>query len=206
MKDLQIHLRALEPDLAAAWRDEFAGIPQVEVSTGDIFAEGIRADAIVSPANSFGYMDGGIDWVYTRRFGWDLQRRLQDLLRHEHDGELPVGQAVIIKTEAEDFPYLISAPTMRVPLDVSNTVNAYLAFRATLRVVREFNQRGGGEIRSLLCPGLGTGVGRISPLLCARQMLLAYRAIVLGQQEQHSSIIEVSVKHYILLPTERRTE
>ena len=29
--------------------------------------------------------------------------------------------------------YLVSAPTMRVPLDVSNTVNAYLAFRAILR-------------------------------------------------------------------------
>ena len=30
--------------------------------------------------------------------------------------------------------YLMSAPTMRIPLDVSDTVNAYLAFRGTLRV------------------------------------------------------------------------
>ena len=29
--------------------------------------------------------------------------------------------------------YLVSAPTMRIPLDVSDTVNAYLAFRGTLR-------------------------------------------------------------------------
>ena len=29
--------------------------------------------------------------------------------------------------------YLVSAPTMRVPLDVSDTVNAYLAFRCILR-------------------------------------------------------------------------
>ena len=29
--------------------------------------------------------------------------------------------------------YLISAPTMRIPLDVSKTVNAYLAFRAIIR-------------------------------------------------------------------------
>jgi len=206
MQELKIHLRALDADLAAAWRDEFAGIPQVEVSIGDIFSDGICADAIVSPANSFGYMDGGIDWVYTGRFGWDLQRRLQDLLRREYDGELPVGQAVIIKTGAEDFPYLISAPTMRVPLDVSNTVNAYLAFRATLRAVREFNQSGSSKIHSLLCPGLGTGVGRISPQLCARQMLLAYRAVVLGQQEPHASILEVIVNHHVLLPNERRTE
>ena len=58
MQELKIHLRALDADLAAAWRDEFAGIPQVEVSIGDVFADGICADAIVSPANSFGYMDG----------------------------------------------------------------------------------------------------------------------------------------------------
>ena len=29
--------------------------------------------------------------------------------------------------------YLVSAPTMRIPLDVSDTVNAYLAFCGTLR-------------------------------------------------------------------------
>ena len=29
--------------------------------------------------------------------------------------------------------YLVSAPTMRIPLDISDTVNAYLAFRGTLR-------------------------------------------------------------------------
>ena len=29
--------------------------------------------------------------------------------------------------------YLVSAPTMRIPLNVSDTVNAYLALRGTLR-------------------------------------------------------------------------
>ena len=29
--------------------------------------------------------------------------------------------------------YLVSAPTMRIPLNISDTVNAYLAFRGTLR-------------------------------------------------------------------------
>lgn len=35
--------------------------------------------------------------------------------------------------EGKPIKYLISAPTMRVPEDVSDTVNAYLAFRAVLR-------------------------------------------------------------------------
>ena len=38
-------------------------------TVGDIFARGdqlITADALVSPANSFGFMDGGIDLVSLR--------------------------------------------------------------------------------------------------------------------------------------------
>ncbi len=47
---------------------------------------------------------------------------------------LKVGQAAIIETEDPQnvIPYLICAPTMRVPEIVSGTSNAYLAFRASL--------------------------------------------------------------------------
>ena len=34
--------------------------------------------------------------------------------------------------EGQPIKYLISAPTMRVPMDVANTANAYLAFRAII--------------------------------------------------------------------------
>jgi O-acetyl-ADP-ribose deacetylase (regulator of RNase III) len=90
---------------------------------------------VVSPANSFGFMDGGIDWRYSERFGWQLMERLQQVIKGEdYFGELLVGQAIILETndEMKKIPYLISAPTMRVPLDVSNSPNAYLAFKATL--------------------------------------------------------------------------
>jgi O-acetyl-ADP-ribose deacetylase (regulator of RNase III) len=72
----------------------FRGVASVEVGQGDIFET--KADAIVSPANSFGYMDGGIDAVYLERFGAGLQARLQAVLREEHHGELPVGHAVVV--------------------------------------------------------------------------------------------------------------
>ena len=86
--------------------------------------------------------------VYIRHFGWQMQHRLQAVLKEDYNGELPVGQAAIIKTlsandsdkkfedpkfnEGKLIKYLISAPTMRVPLDVTDTVNAYLAFRAVI--------------------------------------------------------------------------
>jgi len=137
----------------------------VEVSQGDIFET--QADAIVSPANSFGYMDGGIDLAYSQHFGWDLQRNLQRVIRDQFDGELPVGQAMIVGTGDQKIPYMVSAPTMRLPMNVAETLNAYLAFRAVLRTVREHNEHKTGTICRVLCPGLGTAVGRMPPRRCA---------------------------------------
>jgi O-acetyl-ADP-ribose deacetylase (regulator of RNase III) len=174
---MRLHLRDRNADLVAAWQREFSGVANVEVSCGDIFD--IAADAVVSPANSFGFMDGGIDLVYSRRFGWDLQERLQALLRAEHAGELPVGQAVIVGTLATDIPWLISAPTMRVPADVSGTVNAYLALRAALLAVRCHADE--PRIETVLCPGLGTAVGRMPAARAARQMAHAWAVVELGQ-------------------------
>ncbi len=172
-------LRDLNPVLVAAWRKEFASASDVEVSLGDIFD--LTADAIVSPANSFGFMDGGIDLVYSQRFGWTLQERLQQLLRVEYDGELPVGQAVIVPTDDQGIPLLISAPTMRVPMDVSNTVNAYLAFRAVIRSARHYNRTESTPIETILCPGLGTTTGRIPANTCARQMRYAHDGSEVGR-------------------------
>jgi len=174
---MKLHLRDRNAALVDAWQRQFSGVENVEVTHGDIFD--VTADAVVSPANSFGFMDGGIDLVYSRRFGWDLQERLQALLRAEHAGELPVGQAVIVETVATDIPWLISAPTMRVPMDVSGTVNAYLALRAALLAVRR--HAGDPRIETVLCPGLGTAIGRVPPDRAARQMAHAWAVIELGQ-------------------------
>src|SRR5262249_41077917 len=96
MSATTFHLRDINGELVEAWKTPSTGIDNVQISAGDIFD--LKADAIVSPANSFGYMDGGIDLVYIRRFGWDLQDRLQSHLKQHHDGELPVGQAAIVET------------------------------------------------------------------------------------------------------------
>ena len=189
---VEIHLRDLGKSLVDAWAREFAGIASVRTSCGDIFSTksgqvdasdpvDVKADAIVSPANSFGFMDGGIDAVYTYQFGDGLQQRLQVLIEREHGGELPVGMAVIVPTQHPDIPWCISAPTMRIPRDVADTVNAYLAFRAALRAVLAHNAAGLPRISTVLCPGLGTAVGHMPVARCARQMRVAWDR-VLGDQ------------------------
>lgn len=186
---LVIHLRDLGKPLVDAWNREFEGIPSVHVSCGDIFSTktghvavddpiDIKADAIVSPANSFGFMDGGIDAVYTHQFGDGLQQRLQAVIEQDFDGELPVGTAVVVPTMHEDIPWCISAPTMRVPRNVAETVNAYLSFRAALLAVIAHNASGLPAIKTILCPGLGTAIGQMPVARCARQMRIAWDRVL----------------------------
>jgi O-acetyl-ADP-ribose deacetylase (regulator of RNase III) len=194
---ISVYLRDRNPAMAKAWEHHFKGIPDVEVSCGDIFD--VTADAIVSPANSFGFMDGGIDLVYSRHFGHDLQERLQEVLRREYHGELPVGEALIVETHDAAIPFLISAPTMRVPMNVSETVNAYLAFRAALRAVIRHNATASKPIQTVLCPGLGTAVGAMPVNRCAQQMHMAYSVVVLEQIMRPTNLGQALDSHYGLV-------
>ncbi len=56
---------------------------------------------------------------------------------------------------------------MRVPENVNQTLNAYLAFRAALLACRRAN------IESVVCCGLGTGIGGMEPQRAAVQMRMA---------------------------------
>jgi O-acetyl-ADP-ribose deacetylase (regulator of RNase III) len=85
-----------------------------------------RADAVVSPANSYGFMDGGIDAPYMNHFGHEIQSRVRRQI-YDHHGELLVGVADIVETSHETIPFVIAAPTMRVPLGLRDSPNAYLA-------------------------------------------------------------------------------
>jgi len=200
-----IHLRDLGQPLVDAWTHAFAGVESVTTSCGDIFSSepgvvptdapiDIQADAIVSPANSYGFMDGGIDAVYTYEFGEGLQRRLQEVLAADYHGELPVGQAVIIPTDHDVIPWCISAPTMRIPGGVSETVNAYLAFRAAARAVLAHNASGLPRIRTVLCPGLATAIGRMPVQRCARQMRAAWDQ-VFGESRPFPRSLAAAAQH-----------
>jgi O-acetyl-ADP-ribose deacetylase (regulator of RNase III) len=194
---LTIHLRDIDKRVVDAWEHVFADVPQVLISQGDIFEH--TADAVVSPANSFGYMDGGIDLVYSMYFGWELEARLKALLSEHHFGELPVGQAVVLPTGHAFIPFLISAPTMRVPTTISGTANVYLALRAALIAVLRHNNEADTPIQSLLVPGFGTGVGKMPAERAAGQMRLAYDAIIAGHGTRSRNTGAILREHRELL-------
>jgi len=152
-------------ELVREWTTAFADRDEVEVVNGDYFSR--DAAAIVSPANSFGIMDGGLDLSIRNELGLDVQMRVQRAIVEHHHGELPVGAALVVDTSDARWPKLVAAPTMRIPESVAQTVNAYLAFRAVLLVCRR------EAIESVVCCGLGTGIGGMEARRCAIQMRMA---------------------------------
>lgn len=166
---------AVASALAAAFHD----VPSVEVIQGDLLE--VDADAIVSPANSFGDMSGGIDKAIDDSFNGELQPAVAAAIRDMYFGELPVGTAIIIPTAGMRYSYVIVAPTMRIPGSVERSINAYLAMRAVLCNVVRFNESQSNGIRSVLVPGLGTGVGGLTPADAAEQMRTAYDNILSSQ-------------------------
>jgi O-acetyl-ADP-ribose deacetylase (regulator of RNase III) len=162
--------------VATALAVEFAEIDSIEVVEGDLL--GLRADAIVSPANSFGDMSGGIDKAIDDFHRGEAQRLVREAIAGQFLGELPVGAALIVEVPARRLPFVVAAPTMRVPGDVSGTINAYLAMRAALVAVVRHNAAHPRRIRSLAVPGVGTGVGGMHPGEAARQMRTAYDNVI----------------------------
>lgn len=157
-----------EPQICTAWRSAFAGLEDVHVHDGTFESILGAFDCFVSPANSFGMMDGGIDAAITYVFGVQLQERVQDEIWRLYRGEQPVGTCILVPTDDPRCPWLAHCPTMRVPMDVSWTNNAYAALLAALTTA------GNAGIEVLASPGLGTLTGHIPPDVAARQMRYAY--------------------------------
>lgn len=201
---MQIILTALERDLADAWERHCGDLPDVSVYRGSILD--LSVDAIVSPANSFGFMDGGIDLRYSHHFGWQVQERLQELIRTRHCGELLVGAAEIVETGNIRIPFVIAAPTMRVPMILRDTVNPYLAARAVFLLIQDgvipagewAGTRVGEYVTSVAFPGLGTGVGQMDPNICARQVRAAIEEFVLGRGHFPRTWAEAQERHQLL--------
>src|SRR5690606_18374491 len=71
------------------------GVQQSWTELTEVDEHGRRPRAV----NSFGRMDGGIDLHYRNQLGLELERRLRELIEKRYeDGELPVGEALVVPT------------------------------------------------------------------------------------------------------------
>lgn len=185
---MKIQLIDTNFEMCNQWRLYFGDCEDVIVFQGDFF--GLKTDCVVSPANSFGFMDGGLDLVISKKLGWTIQEKLQKVIQEKYFGELLVGQSELIETDNLDVPFCISAPTMRVPLYINGTVNAYLASKSIFQILKNESR-----INTVTISGLGTGVGKLPYDICAKQMRQAYDDIWLGKYVFPSRLRESQMNH-----------
>jgi O-acetyl-ADP-ribose deacetylase (regulator of RNase III) len=194
---MNIVLADIEGNLINAWNDIASNNSNITTYQGSIFE--VECDALVSPANSFGFMDGSLDFEISEFFGWHVQNRLQEAIKSKHNGELLVGQVEIVPTDHTSIPYVISAPTMRVPMDVRGTANPYLAIRGVLLAVKHGVFKDGtpvkDRIKTIAFPGMGTGVGQITPTVFAKQMKQAVEDVIEDKFEFPKTIWNTEKNH-----------
>ena len=129
--------------------------------------------AIANAGNGYGIMGAGIAGAIAFRFPktkWSARAKL---------GVVPakVGTSFVIGTEdpSSAYRYVIYTVTMEDPgtvLSESDHV-PYEAMRATLRAADDFNRHRASGIETLVVPGFGGGVGRLSPRFIAYELSTA---------------------------------
>ncbi|MFJ3728572.1 ADP-ribosyltransferase domain-containing protein [Streptomyces sp. NPDC090045] len=170
---LRVVLTDVNERVVEAWRAAFADTPGIEIRRGSILEEDV--DAWVTPTNSRGRMDGGVDAAIKRHLGSGIQLRVQRAIRDRFAGALPVGSAVCVPSGAATPRYLISTPTMvQSSQNVSATLNVALACAAAFQAVHRQNRRVPGSIRSVALVGMGAQTGRVPARVCANLMWTGY--------------------------------
>ncbi|KAI9452128.1 macro domain-like protein [Lactarius psammicola] len=187
--ELQTHFTVLEGTLSSLPTDQ------------------LQCDCVVSPANSFGIMDGGYDLALSLAFqGTDgvktLSRQVQRALHVHSHGYLPPGSCIVTSLPGEvagkmnkfGASSIAVMPTMRYPVDVRwHQDLIYNAMWNLLVEVTRWNSEpgvdngaestGGKKIERILMTGLATGTGKVSARRCAKQMMLAVRHFAEGVPE-----------------------
>jgi len=130
---------------------------RVEVLRGSLLDAPV--EAIVNPANSRGYMGGGVAGVIKRFGGEEIEREALG------KAPVPVGEAILTTAGRLSFRGVIHAPTMEEPAMRSSEEKVRKAVRAALRVAEE------NRFRSVAFPGMGTGVGKVPKPVAARAMV-----------------------------------
>lgn len=119
----------------------------IEIIEGDICR--LKVDAIVNPANSFGYMGGGVAGVIKRHGGKQIE------LEAVAKAPIQPGTAILTTAGELDAEYVIHAPTMIRPTEQITIKEVGDACLAALDLA---DAEG---MKVIAMPGLGTGVGGV---------------------------------------------
>jgi O-acetyl-ADP-ribose deacetylase (regulator of RNase III) len=131
-----------------------------------------KIDIIVSPANSYGTMTGGIDSDICKldpsiqmKVKFNISKSIY--LDMDKEPYIPVGLCEPVKI-TNSLSILI-APTMKHPKDITKTNNIFLAFNSILIYLKHLHNH--NKKITVACPCLGTGCGAMNANKSAKQIL-----------------------------------
>jgi poly [ADP-ribose] polymerase 2/3/4 len=170
---VKVYLVDINTKMIQAWKDTFEENPEVTIVQGSMTNQ--QVDAWVSPTNSHGRMDGGLDMVIKRNLGNAIESAVQAQIKQKYNGNMPVGYSTCVVSKSANPKYLISTPTMSSSSeDISDTLNVALACAAAFQAVHDQNALLAGSITSVALPGLGANTGKVPVEICADLMWTAY--------------------------------
>ncbi|PKY09289.1 macro domain-like protein [Aspergillus campestris IBT 28561] len=150
----------------------------------------VTFDLVVSPANSYGRLDGAFDDAISLAFSprddyGALTRAVQTELYEKWRGFAPPSTCTLVRFPAplEQNPrgctWVAICPTMREPTNVVwDREVVYESIWSLLCQVEGHNRVSGEKINSLLMPPLAAGVGRVSKERWSAQTVLAMKHFV----------------------------
>lgn len=163
---IEVSVIDLDSFVVSAYANAFSSHKNFKFKVDHIFANG--PGTLVSPANSYGIMDGGIDKDYLEYFGIPISLRIEDYIENFHAGKLEIGDSQIVPTRDEIYPYIVFAPTIERPGELASSESVYSASKAIFQDILIHNYRLNdvsssnlASIKTILMPGLGTGFGNL---------------------------------------------
>lgn len=189
MNDLKIYLLDINKEMTDSWQRFFKDVSNIEIHNMD-FNTFMKAhedvEAIVSPANSFGLMDGGYDKAIIDYFGKDLMKDVQKSILLKWYGEQPICTSITVpitnRTIVDNmgnrkYAVLIHTPTMRTPEVITDSKIIYHCTRSTL--IEAMKQ----GVKSIVIPAFGGCTGQVDKREIANMMRLAYEQITNRPEE-----------------------
>jgi O-acetyl-ADP-ribose deacetylase (regulator of RNase III) len=202
----KIHLLCMETQCSDAFKEAFKSyhLPsaqfQLHRTALQLVPATVQFDLVVSPANSYGRLDGGFDDAISRAFSprddyLALTKVAQAKLYDEWFGFAPPGTCTLVRIPDEfeqrsrniwGAKHIALCPTMRTPQDAKwDREVVYESIWSLLVAIDKHNRKvdkdegdSGEKISTILMTPLATGIGRVSPKRWAHQMLLALKHFV----------------------------
>lgn len=166
---MKIYLIDINPQMINEWKIAFKEFPNVKIINSpfenfmNLYSD---IDGIVSPANSFGLMDGGYDKAIIDYFGQEAQNIvLKHILTH-YKGYQPVGSCTAI--DIGNNQYILHTPTMRTPCKIDDPSIIFDCMISCLCKASEL------DLKSIVIPAFGACTGRVRKDIVAKYMAFAY--------------------------------